>query len=83
MSEKIGLKIVDLIHDISRYEFTVGFSADFEGMLTVDVAAQYGTWSTHTHLGIPGGERSLLEKEIIECLSTFLQDLKSGKRKHE
>ena len=75
--EKVGLKIVDLIHDISRLWYEVKLCQDFEGMLRIEYFNELDeNFYEHAHLGFPGCPRERLEKDIIESLSNFLNEHK-------
>lgn len=77
--EKIGLKIVDLIHDISQLEYEVKFCGDFSGMIRLELSNEFDeSFYQHRHLGFPGCERERLEKDIINALAQFLKDIKEG-----
>lgn len=79
--EKVGLKIVDLLHDITQLGYEVKFASDFEGMIRAEFYEEhYEDFYEHQHLGFPGCERIRLEKDIIECLSNFLEKYKEKKR---
>lgn len=78
--EKVGLKIVDLLHDISQLDYQVQFCGDFEGMIRTEFRYEWDDhFYEHQHLGFPGCERIRLEKDIIECLSKFLEKIKKEK----
>ena len=72
--EKIGLYIVDLIHEITQIGYAAHFHSDFEGMVRVEFTASE-PWVEeiyeHAHLGYPGCERLVLEKAIISYLKQF------------
>jgi hypothetical protein len=72
--EKVGLKIVDLIHAITQKDYGVSFKDDFEGMVRIEYTDDTGFYH-HEHLGFPGCERIQLEKAIIKSLSNFLNNL--------
>jgi len=74
MVEKIGLKIVELIHDITQKDYCVSFNGDFEGMVRIDYTYEWDdTFYEHEHVGFPDCERIHLEKNIIRSLSEFLE----------
>lgn len=75
--EKVGLKIVNLIHDITQLGYYVQFCSDFEGMIRLEYRKEHDdNFYAHSHLGIPGCERIRLEKDIIEDLSEFYEEHK-------
>lgn len=79
--QKIGLKIVDLIHNITQQGYHVEFGKDFDGMLRITYYAakpwMTKTHDTHEHLGFPACDRLNLEKAIIGSLSDFLSKVTS------
>ena len=77
MKEKVALKIVDLIHDITQMGYEVHFCSDFENMVRLEFTEEYNDeFYMHAHLGCPGTERIVLEKAIIEELSYFKEKYK-------
>lgn len=77
--EKVGLYIVDLIHEITQLHYSVQFYPDFEGMVRVhfnETKPWQETLDDHSHLGFPGCERLVLEKQIVECLKEFRDRMK-------
>jgi hypothetical protein len=82
--EKVGLRIVELIHDITQLDYEVQFCPDFEGMIRLEFRNEYdGSFYQHFHLGSPDGTRNQLEKQIIQKLATFLDNAKEGKVESE
>lgn len=82
MIEKVGLKIVELIHEITQLKYSVHFYPDFEGMVRIHYSATK-PWqeavddlSTHDHVGFPDCERIVLEKQIIASLAEFRDKVK-------
>jgi hypothetical protein len=76
-NEKVGLKIVELIHDITQNGYEVKFCSDFQGMVRIDYTKEWdNTFYHHEHRGYPSGISNQLEKEIIASLSTFLDNIK-------
>jgi hypothetical protein len=74
MLSKPGLKIVDLIHDITQLGYEVKFCQDFSGMIRLEFTEELDdSFYEHGHLGYPGCERLRLEKDIIESLDRFLE----------
>ncbi len=74
---KIGLQIVTLLHDITQLGYKVHFVGDFEGMMRLDFTSEtMRTFYHHEHLGVPDGEKLILEKAIIKCLSNFYEKYK-------
>lgn len=70
--EKVGLKIVELLHTLTQAGYRVAFNSDFEGMIRVDYTYEYDDeFYEHDHIGFPGCERLHLEKEIIKSLAAF------------
>jgi len=70
--EKVGLKIVDLLHNISQLDYHVQFCGDFNGMIRIEFREEWSEeFYEHQHLGFPDCPRDRLEKEIIEALSNF------------
>lgn len=75
--EKVGLRIVNLIHDITQLGYQVQFCGDFEGMIRIEYREEYSdSYYHHEHRGCPGRTMNQLEKEIIASLSTFLDNAK-------
>jgi len=75
--EKVGLRIVDLIHDITQMDYQVQFAGDFKGMIRLEFRKEYDEdYYDHFHLGSPDGTRNQLEKQIIQKLATFLDEAK-------
>ena len=76
---KVGLYIVDLVHEITQLGYAVSFHSDFEGMVRVEFTASE-PWIEetyeHSHLGFPGADRSVLEKGIIAYLKQFRDRVK-------
>lgn len=83
--EKVGLKIVDLLHDITQLGYRVYFADDFDGMITVGFAEEYGdgTFYEHNHCGFPGCERIRLEKDILESLTDFIRKAKENEQQNK
>lgn len=74
-TEKVGLKIVELLHSITQEGYEVKFASDFEGMIRIDFTEEYAPdFYHHDHVGCPGQERKLLEKGIINTLARFLYE---------
>lgn len=69
-----GLSLVDLIHTITQKGYTVAFSDDFEGMITVTFGGMNMDWRHHQHLGIPGGDKAFLAQEIFRCVKEFKEE---------
>jgi hypothetical protein len=81
VNEKVGLKIVELLHDITQLDYYVQFCDDFEGMIRAEFREAWNDkFYEHAHLGFPGCERIRLEKDIIECLSNFLERIKKEQK---
>lgn len=79
MKEKVGLKIVDLIHDITQAGYGVSFASDFDGMVRIDFTKEYDKeFYEHDHVGVPGQERIYLEKGIIASLDRFKREHADG-----
>lgn len=73
--EKVGLKIVELIHSITQEGYNVKFASDFEGMVRIDLTQEWNNeFYEHEHVGVPGQERKHLEKGIINALARFLYE---------
>lgn len=76
--KKVGLKIVNLIHDITRLGYRVSFTDDFNQILTVGFERE--TCDTgfyhHDHCGHPDGGFDRLEKDIIQSLARFYEEHK-------
>lgn len=71
--ERIGLKIVEMLHQITQAGYGVAFAGDFEGMIRIDYTKEYDKeFYHHEHLGFPGCDRKTLEKEIIRSLGAFI-----------
>ena len=70
--EKIGLKIVELLHALTQKRVSVTFERDFEGMIAIHYKGPGLDWQDHDHLGFPGCERIHLEKDIIRSLNYAL-----------
>lgn len=82
--EKVGLKIVDLIHDITQLGYHVQFCSDFNGMVRIEFREEWDeNFYHHDHLGFPDCERIRLEKAIIECLSNFKENHEDIKKLYE
>ena len=78
--EKVGLRIVDLLHDITQLDYQVQFAGDFSGMIRLEFRKEYDEgFYQHFHLGSPDGTRNQLEKQIIQKLATFLDNAKEQK----
>jgi hypothetical protein len=61
--EKVGLKIVELIHDITQSGYNVQFCSDFENMVRIEYTEEYSDkFYYHEHRGNPDGTRNQLEK---------------------
>jgi hypothetical protein len=71
--KKIGLKIVNLIHDITQLDYQVSFCGDFENMVRLEFLHEY---NEKFHLGFPDGDMVRLERDIIRELSKFLEEHK-------
>lgn len=70
--EKVGLKIVQLLHDISQLDYQVQFCGDFKNMVRIEYRKEYeDSFYEHTHLGYPDGSMEHLEKAIIKELHRF------------
>jgi hypothetical protein len=75
--KKIGLKIVNLIHDITQLDYQVSFCGDFENMVRLEFLHEYDEkFYEHFHLGFPDGDMVRLERDIIRELSKFLEEHK-------
>ena len=75
--KKVGLKIVDLLHDISQLGYEVRFCGDFRGMIRIEYTEEFDAdFYEHAHLGFPDCERAKLEKDIISSLTGFLEQHK-------
>lgn len=79
MTEKVGLKIVELLHEITQLNYSVQFYPDFEGMIRITFQ-RTKPWQKeieeHSHLGYPECERLVLEKRIISALKDFRDSVK-------
>ncbi len=70
-------RIIQLLHDITQWDYQVQFCGDFEGMFRIEYRHEYDDeYYEHEHRGYPGGTMNQLEKEIIKSLSTFLENIK-------
>jgi hypothetical protein len=75
--EKVGLKIVELIHELNQMHYEVKFCPDFSGMSRVELTDEFDSdFYQHSHLGCPGTERIVLEKAIIKQLSEWVERYK-------
>lgn len=75
--EKSGLKLIELLHDITQLDYSVQFCDDFDGMIRVEFRENWNDdFYEHSHLGFPGCQRVRLEKDIIDYLSSFLEKIK-------
>lgn len=69
-----NLKIVTLIHDISRLGYEVRFCSDFNNMIRIEYTEEYNLdFYEHEHLGIPDGGLDKLNKEVVASLNSFLE----------
>lgn len=74
-TEKVGLKIVDLLHDITQMDYQVRFCGDFTGMIRLEFLHEYDeNFYEHHHLGCPDAPRIVLEKAIIKELEEFKKE---------
>ena len=77
--EKVGLRIVQLIHDITQLDYQVQFCGDFKSMVRLEFRKEYDeNYYIHHHLGCPDGTMNQLEKQIISKLATFLDEAKEN-----
>ncbi len=77
--EKVGLRIVQLLHDITQLDFCVQFHGDFESMVRLEFYSEYDPdFYEHYHLGSPEGTMLQLEKQIIQKLATFLDNAREA-----
>lgn len=73
--EKHGLKIVNLIHDITQLGYEVKFCSDFTDMTRLEFTEEFNVdFYEHRHLGYPNGGTDKLEKAIISTLAGFLEE---------
>ena len=69
---KIGLYIVNQLHNITQAGFEVRFAPDFEGMMRIDYTKELDIdFYEHNHVGYPGQTRDELEQGIIKSLNKF------------
>lgn len=76
--EKIGLFIVNQLHEITQAGYNVQFEPFFRGMITIQYTAEFDKdFYEHVHVGMPIDEKdtdlSKLEKEIMKALNNFRQ----------
>lgn len=70
--KKIGLYIINQLHDITQAGFEVKFAEDFEGMLRLDFFKELDPeFYEHEHIGYPGQPREKLEEGVIQALNSF------------
>lgn len=69
---KIGLHIVNQLHDITQADYRVQFCGDFNGMIRIEFTKEYDEkFYEHEHLGYPDCPRDIREQNIIESLNSF------------
>lgn len=68
---KVGLYIVNQLHEITQAGYNVEFSGDFQGMITITYSGEGLDWRHHEHIGYPDQPREELEKGIINSLNSF------------
>lgn len=72
---KIGIHIVNQLHDITQEDFVVSFHSDFAGMIRIEFTKEYDEkFYEHEHLGYPDCPRDILEQKIIESLNSFREE---------
>lgn len=66
-------RIVFLLHDLTQKGYIVRFLNDFSGMITISVS-KLNTLSTHHHVGSPQGKLKDLERDVRNCLASYLEE---------
>lgn len=76
--ESSNLKLISLLHDLTQLDYRVYFSDDFNGMVTVSIEDGFfeNGINRHYHCGFPDGPRDRLEEDVINSLSSFLNEVK-------
>lgn len=65
-------RIAEILHGITQKEYSVTFSNDFAGMITISYSEDHGDFNEHEHINYPGGSMKDLEKKIVNSLADFL-----------
>lgn len=69
---KIGLYIVNQLHDITQAGYKVTFNPDWEGMMRIEYNKEFDeSFYEHDHVGAPSQSLEILEKNIIKSLNDF------------
>ncbi len=67
-------ELVKLLHDCTQKEYQITFTSGFSGMLTVGYQNEFDDSTyNHVHIGVPGEDLKLLEKQLRNFLAGLLE----------
>lgn len=70
------MRILELIQAFNREHYNVGFGADFDGMVRVEITYDFDKeFYEHDHVGYPDCTTSELEKRVIQSLEQFYKQI--------